>query len=242
MIRRVVLLPVSQIEHVGDKEYVHIDGVSTRVVRLDQLLHVSPAPSMSQMYFLLPRNVHRPVALLMTRLLDTATLSTQLDTESCQEDGVLGTTHVHGRLTLVLDIFRLVDRLEGNNQLHATPSKKRRVLLVEDTQFFRLLVKGYLEGQGHEVVTAVNGARGLEALEEEKFDLVVSDIEMPEMNGWNFAREVRQRPDLRNLPMLALSTLSSPADQARALDCGFNSYEVKLDRDRFLGAVQRLLE
>ncbi len=196
---------------------------------------------MEQLYLLLPRNVHRPVALLMTRILDTATLSTQLDTETCQEDGVLGTARVQGRLTLVLDIFRLVDRLDGGDRPRPTPPKKRRVLLVEDTQFFRLLVKGYLEGQGFEVKTAVNGRRGLEVLEQEKFDLVVSDIEMPEMDGWSFARELRRRPEGRGLPLLALTTLSSPADQARALECGFNSYEVKLDRERFLGAVQRLL-
>ncbi len=241
MIRRVVLLPSSRLERIGDREFVTIDGVSMRVLRLDKLLPVSPAPEMSQMYLLLPRNVQRPVALLMTRLLDTATLSTQLDTETCQEDGVLGSAHVHGRLTLVLDIFRLVDLLEGGPAARPQPGKKRRVLLVEDTQFFRLLVKGYLEGQGYEVVTAVNGARGLEVLEQEQFDLIVSDIEMPEMNGWNFARAVRQRPGLRNVPLLALTTLSSPADQARALECGFSSYEVKLDRDRFLGAVRRLL-
>jgi len=241
MIRRVVLLPASRLERIGDREFVTIDGVSTRVLRLDQFLHVSPAPEMSQMYLLLPRNVRRPVGLLMTRILDTATLSTQLDTETCQEDGVLGSTHVNGRLTLVLDIFRLADRVEGGAVARPAPGKKRRVLLVEDTQFFRLLVKGYLEGQGYEVATAVNGAKGLEVLEQEKFDLIVSDIEMPEMDGWNFARAVRQRPQLRNVPLLALSTLSSPADQARALECGFSSYEVKLDRDRFLGAVRRLL-
>ncbi len=241
MIRRVVLLPASRLERVGEREFVNVDGVSTRVLRLDQLLQVSPAPTTAQMYLLLPRNVHRPVGLLMTRLLDTATLTGPLDTETCQEDGVLGTIHVHGRLTLVLEIFRLVDRLDGAAPARPALARKRRVLLVEDTQFFRLLVKGYLEAEGHEVVTAVNGARGLQALGEETFDLVVSDIEMPEMDGWNFARAVRDRPQLRNLPLLALSTLSSPADQARALECGFNSYEVKLDRDRFLGAVRRLL-
>jgi two-component system, chemotaxis family, sensor kinase CheA len=255
MIRRVVGIQTSQLEKVGAKEFINIDGVSTRVLRLDQFLHgredggeesLSDVP---EMHLLLPRNVRKPVGLLMTRIFQTVSLPLQLDTDTYPDDAVLGSVYVEGRLTLVLDVFRLVDRIDG----HAVASRSllaggesslagRRVLLVEDTQFFRLLVKGYLESQGFEVVTAVNGAAGLETLEQEPFDLVVSDIEMPVMDGWTFARSVRQRPELRDLPMLALSTLSSTADQVRAIECGFNSYEVKLDRDQLLLTIKRLLQ
>ena len=242
MIRRVALIHTSRLERLGDKEFISIDGVTTRVLRLDQFLEVSPAPAAAQMHLLLPRNVSKPVGLLMTRVLDTVSLPNQLDTEMYQADGVLGSAQVRGRLTLVLDVFRLVDRMDSGPALPRPVGKKRRVLLVEDTQFFRLLVKGYLEGQGFDVVTANHGAHGLEILEREAFDLVVSDIEMPVMDGWTFARAMRQRPHLRDLPLLALTTLSSAADQERALQCGFNSYEVKLDRDRLLVTVKQLLQ
>ena len=254
MIRRVVAINTSLIEKVGTKEFIQIDGVSTRVLRLDQFL---PHPEGSsgncrdapEMHLLLPRNVRKPVGLLLTKIHETVDLPLHLDTETYPDDVVLGAVQVHGRLTLVLDVFRLVDRIDGEvvagRPLLAggkTSLTGRRVLLVEDTQFFRLLVKGYLESQGFEVVTAVNGAAGLETLEQERFDLVVSDIEMPVMDGWTFAKKVRQRPDLRDLPMLALSTLSSTADQARALECGFDSYEVKLDRDQLLATIKCLLQ
>ena len=245
LIRRVVLIRAEQLEYVGDKELINLEGNTLRVIRLDQLLPVSSAPAQPQACISCCRAMLRkPVGLLLTRILDTATLSAQLDTDTFKEDGVLGSALVRGRLTLVLDIFRLVDRLDATTAaaVRSLPGPRRRVLLVEDTQFFRLLVKGYLEARGFEVTTASNGARGLEVLERETFDLVVSDIEMPVMDGWTFARAVRQRPELQNLPLLALTTLSSPADQARALECGFSSYEVKLDRDRLLSAVKRLLK
>jgi two-component system chemotaxis sensor kinase CheA len=131
---------------------------------------------------------------------------------------------------------------EGRPPREALPGRRRRVLLVEDTQFFRQVVRGYLEDEGFEVVTADNGALGLERLEGERFDLVVSDIEMPVMDGWAFARAVRERPDGARLPLLALTTLSSDTDRARALACGFDRHETKLDRERFLAAVVELLK
>src|SRR5262249_15408396 len=119
--------------------------------------------------------------------------------------------------------------------------KRRRVLVVEDTQFFRQLVKGYLEAAGYEVVTAIHGADGLARLEEQTFDLIVSDIEMPVLDGWGFAKGVRQRPGGDRLPLLALTTLSREEDRARSEAAGFNCHDVKLDREKFLATVAALL-
>ena len=121
------------------------------------------------------------------------------------------------------------------------PGARQRVLLVEDTQFFREVVRGYLESAGFEVETAVNGADGLRKLDAGKFDLVVSDVEMPVMDGFEFARAVRKRPGGASVPLMALTTLDSPADRERALACGFDRHEAKLDRERVLAATAALL-
>jgi two-component system chemotaxis sensor kinase CheA len=98
-----------------------------------------------------------------------------------------------------------------------------------------------LREDGHEVVVAGNGSEGLAALKQGRFDLVVCDIEMPVMDGLTFAREVRSDSNLRHLPVLALTTLNSPEHRQRAIDSGFDAYEVKFDRESFLTAVQALL-
>ena len=113
------------------------------------------------------------------------------------------------------------------------------VCLTEDTQFFREVVRGYLEAAGFEVETAVDGADGLRRLDAGKFDLVVSDIEMPVMDGWEFAREARRRGV--KTPMLALTSLSGAAHEIKARDCGYDGYEVKLDHDRLVRKVGNLL-
>jgi two-component system chemotaxis sensor kinase CheA len=244
LVRRIEMLRISQIERVGDQEFVTVDDVSTRILRLDRFLSVSSCEDRDPMYLLLPRNVGHPFGILFSALLDTETMRVHLSPDSFQADGILGTAIIRGQMTLFPDVYRLAELLQPEHRLKLslpTPGRKRRVLLVEDTQFFREVVKSYLEADGLAVTTASNGREGLEKLDAARYDLIVSDIEMPEMDGWAFARAARQRPDTRELPLLALTTLSSENDRAKATECGFDRYEVKLDRDRFLGAVKELL-
>ena len=94
--------------------------------------------------------------------------------------------------------------------------------------------------EGHEVETAVNGEDALGQLAKgREFDLIVSDIEMPIMDGWEFAREARRRGI--KTPMLALTSLSGIPYEVKAKDCGYDSYEVKLDHDRLVRKVGNLL-
>src|SRR5262249_14832710 len=108
MIRRIEQVRVADFERVGEREFVTVGGRSLRVLRLDRYLRVSPAPDQDVMYLLLPKNIKLPVGILISRLLDTHSLSIQLD-NSYPEDGVLGTAIVQDRLTLFLDLFRLTD-------------------------------------------------------------------------------------------------------------------------------------
>jgi two-component system chemotaxis sensor kinase CheA len=243
MIRRIETVPADRIERVGDREFVAVEGVPTPVLRLDSVLSVSPCPDRPTMLLLLPKNLRRPLGVLLSEIIDTETVPLDFSDDAYRADGVVGSALVRGQMTLFLDLYRLADIVTAPERPAPVPSlpARRRILLVEDTQFFRHLVTGYLEGEGYEVVTAVHGGEGIERLREETFDLIVSDIEMPVVDGWAFARAVRELPGHAGLPLLALTTLSSPADCDRALACGFSGYEVKIDRERFLAAVAALL-
>jgi len=244
LIRRIETVEAGRIERVGDREFVAVEDVPTPVLRLDDLLGLSPCPDRPVMLLLLPKNLRRPLGVLLSEIIDTETVLLDFSDAAYRADGLLGSALVRGQMTLFLDLYRLADLASGPEHLSPAlpaPAGRRRILLVEDTQFFRRLVAGYLESEGYEVVIAVHGAEGLERLRDGPFDLVVSDIEMPVMDGWAFARAVRGEPAFARLPLLALTTLNSPADRDRALACGFDGYEVKLDRERFLAAVAALL-
>ncbi len=244
MIRRLVMIDRNRIERVGQREFVTVDGVSTPLLRLDQVLPVSAGVDANPLFLLLPKNLARPLGLLITSIIDTETLPAEFSRVAFQAEGVVGSAILRGHLTLLLDVSRLADLGDPARLVRsASPPRpqKKRVLAVDDTEFFRELVRGYLETEGYEVVTAADGAEAIRELDAGKFDWVVSDIEMPVMDGWTLAQTIRQRPEGSRLPLLALTTLSSDADRTRAQTCGFDGYEVKLDRQQFLKSVAGLL-
>ena len=151
---------------------------------------------------------------------------------------------IHDQIAVFLDMDRLLDMWErtvGVPRPALPGGPRRRILVVDDTQFFRQLIKTHLESAGYEVVVAVNGSDAIARLAESSFDLIVSDIEMPVMDGFALARRIREEPGFSGLPLLAVTTLSGEEDRSRALACGFDAYEIKLDRGRFLSCVEELL-
>jgi two-component system chemotaxis sensor kinase CheA len=242
-IRRIELLDSERIEHVGDHEYVTVNGVVTRILRLDRIITVSAPDTRKVMHLVLPKYAREPVGILITHIIDSESLAVDLQPALKRDPGILGTAVVRDRLTLFLDSHYLVEKLLGAAPpaiAPAMPSTQSRVLLVDDAPFFREAVGRYLAGAGIAVTSAVHGQDALEKLSQGRFDLIVSDLEMPVMDGWTFAQHARDR-GYRG-PLLALSSLKKPENEAKAKACGFDCYEEKLNRDSLVRTVQQMLE
>jgi two-component system chemotaxis sensor kinase CheA len=242
-IRRIELLDPGRIEHVGDHEYLTIEGVATRILRLDRVIKVSACEPQRAMHLVLPRYAREPTGILISRIVDSESLAVELQKAPEEEPGILGTAVVRDRLTLFLDCHFLVEKILGPPppaDVPASASRRARVLLVDDAPFFREAVGRYLAGAGCSVTTAIHGKDALERLAERPYDLIISDIEMPIMDGWTFAQHARER-GFRG-PLLALTSLKKPENEARAKACGFDEYEEKLNHDRLIRTVQGLLE
>jgi two-component system, chemotaxis family, sensor kinase CheA len=118
----------------------------------------------------------------------------------------------------------------------------KRVLVVEDSITSRMLLKGILESAGYDVKTAVDGIDAFTALRAERFDLVVSDVEMPRMNGFDLTARIRADRTLAEVPVVLVTALESREDRERGIDVGANAYLVKssLDQSNLLEALRRL--
>jgi len=231
---------------VGDHEFITIDGISTRVLRLDKVLNASANEAdLPMMSFILPKFISQPMGILVTRIVDTESLALDLQQQPNQDEGILGSAIVRDRLTLFLEMHRLSEKLFGVPErppaVVANANRRaKRLLLIDDTAFFREVVKRYLSTEGYEIVTAVHGADGLKRLASDgDFDLIVSDIEMPIMDGWEFARTARRQGF--KTPMLALTSLSGVQYENKAKECGYDAYETKLDHDRLIRKVNAML-
>jgi two-component system cell cycle response regulator DivK len=101
---------------------------------------------------------------------------------------------------------------------------ERRVLLVEDNADNLALVRFLLERAGYAVIEANNGVRGLELARQEKPDLILMDLSLPEMDGWAAAQELKADQQTASIPLLALTAHTLPGDRKRALESGFDGY------------------
>jgi two-component system chemotaxis sensor kinase CheA len=241
-IRRLVMVDPTRIERIQEAEFLTVDGVSTRVITLNSVLSVSPAERVTPMFLLLPQFVSEPFGILASRIIDTDTLMVDLQPPPPGHPGILGSALIRDRMTLFLHLQHIREQVFGSvPQAQSRPERERssRVLLIDDTAFFREVVRRYLEAEGWSVETAVDGHDGLARLREERFDLIICDIEMPGLDGWGVARQARELG--YRLPLLALTSLSKREHEARARDCGFDEFEEKLNHDRLIATVRRML-
>lgn len=119
----------------------------------------------------------------------------------------------------------------------------RSILIAEDSITSRMLLKAILESAGHIVKTAVDGLDAFSRLRTEHFDLLVSDVEMPRLNGFDLTARIRSDPKLSELPVVLVTALDTREDRERGADVGANAYIVKsgFEQGNLLETVQRLV-
>ncbi|WP_425059134.1 Sensor histidine kinase RcsC [Sporomusa carbonis] len=246
MVARIEEIEPRLIEDIGGYEYINFRGKSLRVIRPEEYLPVKNIDQESHsLYLIIPRWVKQPVTLVAHEIIDVIQTNAVLDTGVIQGTGIIGSLIVEGRIVLLVNIYELLElAVPAARQAETGRTALRRkvqVLLVEDTPFFAKKIKGYLEWAGYEVLLAGNGREALKILDSQPVDIVVSDIEMPVMNGLELVRTIRSEEKLRHLPVVALTSLSRPDQKERGLRAGFDLYEIKLDRNSLLENIAILL-
>ncbi|MGA1864541.1 MAG: response regulator [bacterium] len=121
-------------------------------------------------------------------------------------------------------------------------TQKKSILVVEDSITSRMLIKNILESYGYYVKTASDGLDGFNTLKAEDFDLVVSDVEMPNMSGFDLTARIRAEKGISHIPVVLCTSLESKEDRERGVDVGANAYIVKssFDQSNLLEVIKRL--
>ena len=116
-----------------------------------------------------------------------------------------------------------------------------KILIVEDVEYNRDLLVQLLEEE-YEIVTAADGAAGIEAATRERPDLILMDLSLPGVDGWEATRRLKARPETETIPVIALTAHAMQGDEERARACGCDDYLTKpIDEDRLFEMLARFL-
>lgn len=151
-----------------------------------------------------------------------------------------------GKIALILDIASIVRTKKrlNINALFQVQSKhaKRQILIIDDCPTSRKIAKSYLEDLEVQVLEAQNGLEALDLARNTQFDAIIIDIEMPKMNGYVLAKEIRKLDKFRNTPLIATTSLNTKEDYIRGSESGMNDYIAKpYSKNYFLQVIQHHL-
>lgn len=231
---------------------LEIEGRTVPLLRLADLLHIEAGPAFQQRErtpLVLLGSTQRQVGLLVDGLLDEreavvkplgALLEAQRQVSGAVQLG-------DGSLVLLLNPLALVQAARGmtlaNGGVAAGRQRQARLLITDDSFTTRELIKSILQSAGYHVTTAVDGYDALNKLREQTFDLVVSDVEMPRVNGFQLTSRIRQELQLDDLPVIIMTSLASDEHRRQGLEAGAQAYIVKsqFNQDNLLEVIQQLL-
>ncbi len=249
LIARIERIRTSQIDSVGGQDILQYRGSSLPLLSLDQHIKAKPRAQQDTVYVVVFRAAKQEIGLIAPNLVDIREVDAEVDTITFHQPGVMGSMVIDGKATRLVDLFELArtahpDWFTGQTASDQGLKIKPRLLLAEDSAFFRNQLNGFLTDEGFEVVACEDGQVAWDKLQsaDEPFSAVVTDIEMPNMDGYNLTHHIKQSPLYSHLPVIAVTSLGGQEDMRRGKEVGVDEYQVKLDRDQLIAAVRRLLK
>jgi len=251
-VTRVLRMSRDEIKSVENRETIEINGRPVSAVRLRDVLEITQtstdADPKRKVPVLILAWAGEQIGFFVDEILDeqevlVKSLGKQLPhVRNIAGATVLGTGKVLPVLN-VADLMQSAVRMVPVSAAHETEDAPKSILVAEDSITSRTLLKNILEFAGYKVKTATDGAEALSVLAAEAFDLVVSDVEMPRMSGFDLTARIRADKRLAQLPVVLVTALDSRQDRERGIDVGASAYIVKssFDQGNLLEVVRRLI-
>ena len=236
---------------VQNREAVTWNDQAIACVRLSDVLELPPnkAPSAAKLPVVIGAIADKRIAFLVDSVVgEQEVLVKNLGRQLLRVRNVAAATVLgDGRVALILnmtDLFKSAAR--GSGRVLSAPAveaQPKSILVAEDSITSRMLLRGVLEAAGYRVTVAVDGEDAYAKLRADNFDLLISDIDMPRLNGFDLTARVRADAQLLALPVVLVTSLASVADRERGIDVGASAYIVKsnFEEGNLLAAIQRLL-
>lgn len=236
LVSRLEEIDASAVEYSGGRHIIQYRGGLMCLTTLDG----QPIPTDGMREVIVFSYDGKTVGLLADEILDILACEPALSLVS-DDRNFIGTIVMNGRSTDVVDVGHLLSRvldIDANISEQFNQNKREaRILFVEDSMFFRNLTVPFLSAVGHRVTAVPSGFDALDELKRNEYDIVITDIEMPDMDGFELAKSIRVNAAWSTLPIIAFtSTINEGFDQ-KMKDSGVDMCALKTERDKLLVAI-----
>lgn len=250
---RVLKCSLSEIKTVENQLMIEQEEKAIPLVWLHEVLELPPTPKskQTQLFILVLKSSPHLIAFIVDEILyEQEVLIKSLGKQLVRVRNVSGGTILgSGEIAFILNVSDLVQSCIRKQSQRASRfqdsenQEPKTVLVVEDSITARMLLKNMLELAGYIVDIAVDGLEAFSKIETNPFDVIVTDIEMPRMNGLNLCAKIRSDTRFSHLPVILVSSLESEEDRKRGLEVGADAYLVKssFEQSNLLETIQRLL-
>ncbi|HRF91267.1 MAG TPA: chemotaxis protein CheW, partial [Desulfobacter postgatei] len=248
IVERIERIKTSDIEQIGNRKVVQYRGGSLPLYELSQVTNVEQLPKRDQQEVIVFKVKDRELGLMVTPPVDAQEVVLNIDSSTLKQPAISGSMIINNHTTLLVDIFELVkilnpDWFDAETKAAATMAEdgEKIILFAEDSAFFRNQVKKFMEEDGFKVIEAEDGLIAWELLKErvDDIDLVVTDLEMPNMDGFEFTKRIKSDPIYSHLGVIALTSLASEAHIEKGRSAGIDEYEIKLDREKLMAVIRK---
>ncbi|MBI5325475.1 MAG: response regulator [Ignavibacteriae bacterium] len=255
-IDNVLRLKKSEIKSIENKNVFKYYEQFIPIVRLRDVLNLTKKPKLNEdedsIKLVVLNSQQKKVGFQVDEIVnEQEVIVKELGKQLARVRNVYGATTIGGReLIIILNVPDLVKSTITAPDLYKAAispeneeRKHKRILVVEDSITARTLLRGILESSGFDVRTAVDGLDAITILKGENFDMVISDVDMPNMNGFLLTEKIRADNKLSDLPVILVTSLDSRTDRERGIDVGANAYIVKssFDESNLIEVIKRLV-
>lgn len=229
-VNRMEEIKTSSIEMSGHQRVIRYRGGILKLINLNEVLgYDSHREHVEITQVVVINSDDQSFGLEVDQIIDVLTTRDFLDDSVSTHDAIIGNLVTPNEIIVVIDVDKINEMTQTKKILRSLPtlgSVSSRILLVEDTDAIRTKVSKSLIENGYQVELAVDGVDGLRKIAEHRcnFDLIISDIEMPKMNGYEFAKKIRSIAQLKDIPIIAFTTKNTPADLQQAKAAGFTTF------------------
>lgn len=230
---------------VGVNEFCQFKSETISVMRLDNFLPITKLDPHQQDFCLIrPAAIEYPIGILTGLDVSVLEVADNFETRLDDSQGVVGTFMHQDRLVMMLDLFSIFEKHAPEKlRVEDDSNQKANILIAEDSLFFRKLVAQYIQKPNWTVDIVNDGLEAWEKLQNNptRYKLVISDINMPRMDGFELAVKVREDKRFDAMPMVALTTMSDEHFRKKGLSLGFDRYVIKIDKREVRSTVAECL-